>query len=216
VNHDSHESRIGHASLPGWGKIREKRGVNDPDLPDLPLGGWSGTVTEIIEHEGQINCDFEWDVRTLASIHPIHRQRCEVDGLDSRFMSLSQEEIEPDDGTSVPIEQPTRIVPRPLSLDDQEDRVRNVFGLTHDDLLPEVNRKNLFTYYRYLRAHLTLPLRAQYRRNTDFMRDSEAGRLLSSDTRRFDARGSTLRREQPSERRRRVRVLRPIRPAVLA
>jgi len=55
-------------------------------------------------------------------------------------------------------------VPRPLSPDDQDDRVRMAFGLTHDDLLPEVNRKNLFAYYRYLLAYLTLPFRAQYRR----------------------------------------------------
>ncbi len=130
--------------------MRVKHGVRDPDFPDMPLGGWSGTVTEIIEHEGQINCVFELDERTLASLHPIYKQRCEIDGLDYEFMGVGQEDIEPDDGTPVPIEQPTAIVPRPLSLDDQDDRVRMVFGLTHDDLLPEVNRENLFVYYRYL------------------------------------------------------------------
>ena len=31
-------------------KVRVKPGVSDPDFPDMPLGGWSGTVTEIIEH----------------------------------------------------------------------------------------------------------------------------------------------------------------------
>ena len=64
---------------------------------------------------------------------------------------------------SVPIEQPTAIVPRPLSPDDQDDRVRMAFGLTHDDFLPEVNRENQHTYYRYLLSRLTLPFRAQYR-----------------------------------------------------
>ena len=147
-------------------KVRVKHGVRDPDFPDMPLGGWTGTVTEIIEHEGQINCVFELDERTLASIHPIYKQRCEINGLDYRFMGLGQEDIEPDDGTPVPIEQPTAIVPRPLSPDDQDDRVRMVFGLTHDDLLPDVNHKNQFAYYRYLLAHLTLPFRAQYRRKT--------------------------------------------------
>ena len=39
----------------------------------MPLGGWTGTVTEIIEHEGQINCVFQLDERTLASLHPIFR-----------------------------------------------------------------------------------------------------------------------------------------------
>jgi hypothetical protein len=71
-------------------KVRVKYGVIDPDFPDIPLGGWSGTVTEIIEHEGQINCVFKLDDRTLASIHPIYRKRCERDGLDFETMGLSE------------------------------------------------------------------------------------------------------------------------------
>jgi hypothetical protein len=144
-------------------KVRVKPGVNDPDFPDMPLGGWTGTVTEIIEHEGQINCVFQLDERTLASLHPIFKRRSEIDGLDFGSMGLGQEDIEPDDGTLLPIEQPTAIVPRPLAMDDQDDRVRMVFGLTHDDFLPEVDEENQHSYYRYLLAHLTLPFRAQYR-----------------------------------------------------
>jgi hypothetical protein len=144
-------------------KVRVKPGVGDPDYPDMPLGGWSGTVTEVIEHEGQVVCVFELDGRTLASIHPIYQRRCEIDGLDYRFMGVGPEDIEPDDGTPVPIEQPTAIVPRPLSPDDQDDRVRMAFGLTRDDLLPEVNEETQHTYARYLLARLTLPFRAQYR-----------------------------------------------------
>ncbi len=144
-------------------KIRVKPGVTDPDFPDMPLGGWTGIVTEVIEHEGQINCVFELDGRTLASLHPIYRQRCEIDGLDDKFMGVSQEDIESDDGVPAPIEQPTAIVPRPLAMDDREDRVRMAFGLTRDDLLPEVDEENQHTYYRYLLAHLSLPFRAQYR-----------------------------------------------------
>jgi hypothetical protein len=37
-------------------KVRVQRGVNDPLFPDMPLGGWAGTVTEIIKGQGQINC----------------------------------------------------------------------------------------------------------------------------------------------------------------
>ena len=144
-------------------KVRVKYGVTDPDFPDMPLGGWAGTVTKIIEHEGQVNCVFEWDEKTLASIRPIYKQRCEIDGLDYRFMGLGQDDIETDDGTPVTIEQSTAIVPRPLSQDDQDDRVRMVFGLTHDDLLPEVNKKCQFAYYGHLLAHLILLFRAQYR-----------------------------------------------------
>ena len=144
-------------------KIRVKPGVTDPDFPDMPLGGWTGIVTEVIEHEGQINCVFELDERTLASLHPIYKQRCEIDRLDFGFMGLGQEDIEPDDGTLLPIEQPTVIVPRPLAMDDQEDRVRMVFGLTRDDFLPGVDAENQHTYYRYLLSQLSLPFRAKYR-----------------------------------------------------
>ena len=137
--------------------------MNDPDFPDMPLGGWTGTVTEVIEHEGRVNCVFRLDDRTLASLHPAFVRRSEIDGLDHEFMGLGQEDFESDDGVPVPIEQPTAIVPRPLTPDDQDDRVRMAFGLTHDDLLPEVNEENQHTYARHLLAHLTLPFRAHYR-----------------------------------------------------
>jgi len=71
-------------------KVRVRYGVIVPDLPDIPLGGWSGTVTEIIKDHGQINCVFKLDDRTLASIHPIYRRRCERDGLDFETMGLSK------------------------------------------------------------------------------------------------------------------------------
>ncbi len=160
------KNKLGSPRFKVGDKVRVKPGVSDPDFPGMPLGGWSGNITQIIEHEGQINCVFELDERTLTSIHPIYKQRCEIDGLDYRFMGLNQEEIEPDDGTPAPIEQPTAIVPRPLSPNDQDDRVRLAFGLTHDDPLPNVSPETLMTYYRYLLAHLTLPFRAYYRRKT--------------------------------------------------
>ena len=67
----------------------------------------------------------------------------------------------PDDGTRVPIEQPTAIVTRPLSEKDQDDRVRMALGLTHDDPLPEVSRRTLLAYHRYLAANLKFPFRAR-------------------------------------------------------
>ena len=73
-------------------------------------------------------------------------------------MGLSEEELEPDDGTSVSIEQPTEIKTPPLSMDDQDDRVRMVFGLTHDDPIPIASPETLVTYYRYLAANLKFPL----------------------------------------------------------
>ena len=143
-------------------KVRVKSGVRDPDFPDMPLGGWTGTVTEIIEHKGQINCVFELDDRTLASLHPVYRKRCEREGLDFMTMGLTEEELEPDDGTPVAIEQPTEIETPPLSMNDQDDRIRAVFGLTHDDPLPLVSPETLTTYCHYLTASLTFPILSSY------------------------------------------------------
>jgi hypothetical protein len=128
----------------------------------MPLGGWTGTVTEIIEHEGQINCVFKLDDRTLAGIHPIYRRRCERDGLDFEIMGLDENDLEPDDGTPVPIEQPTQIRTPPRSRDDQDDRIRAVFGLTRDDPLPLVSPETLMTYCRYLTANLKFPIPSSY------------------------------------------------------
>ena len=72
------------------------------------------------------------------------------------------EDIEPDDGSPVPIEQPTSIVTKPLSEKDQDDRVRMALGLTHDDPLPEVSRKTLLAYYRYLAANLKFPFNTSF------------------------------------------------------
>ncbi len=70
--------------------------------------------------------------------------------------------IEPDDERTVPIEQPTEIKTRPLSENDQDDRVRMALGLTHDDSLPDVSPETLMTYYRYLAATLKFPFFASY------------------------------------------------------
>ena len=75
-------------------------------------------------------------------------------------MWLDEEYIEPDDGTPVPIEQPTEIKTPPLSEKDQDDRVRMALGLTHDDPLPEISPETLLTYYRYLAANLKFPFNA--------------------------------------------------------
>jgi hypothetical protein len=143
-------------------KVRVRSGVIDPDFSDMPLGGWTGTVTVIIEHKGQINCVFRLDSRTLASLHPIYRRRCERDGLDFETMGLGEEELELDDGIPIAIEQPTQIKTPPLSEKDQDDRVRMALGLTSDDPLPEVTYENLLNYHRYLSKNLIFPFKARY------------------------------------------------------
>lgn len=143
-------------------KVRVTPGVIDPDFPDIPLGGWSGTVTEVEQTDDQITYEINWEKRTLDGMHPIYRKRCERDGLGLETMWLGEEDIEPGDGTPVPIEQPTEIKTPPLSEKDQDDRVRMALGLTHDDPLSDVSFETLMTYYRYLAANLRFPIFTSY------------------------------------------------------
>src|SRR3954452_22729579 len=147
-------------------KVRIKPGVRDPDFPDIPLGGWAGTVTEVEHAEGEVTYLIAWDRATLRGMHPVYKKRCERDGLELESMWLGDEDLVPGDGTRVPIEQPpqsgepplseegAKIVPPHLAEKDQEDRVRMPERLTHDQPLPEVSGKTLLAYHRYLAAHL--------------------------------------------------------------
>jgi hypothetical protein len=143
-------------------KVRVKYGVTVPDLPDIPLGGWTGTIKQVEPSEGETFYEIEWDRRTLKGVHPVYRKRCERDGIEPSILWLADADLEADDGTRIPIEQPTEIKTPPLSEKDEDDRVRMVFGLTHDDPLPDVNRKTLLVYHRHLKAHLKLPFKARY------------------------------------------------------
>src|SRR3954454_10333736 len=90
-------------------KVRVKSGVTVPDFEDIPLGGWTGTIQAVEQVDDQITYEIEWDETTLAGMHPVYRKWCERDGLALESMWLGEEEIEPDDGTPVPMEQPTAI-----------------------------------------------------------------------------------------------------------
>ena len=144
-------------------KVRVKHGVRDPDFPDIPLGGWAGTVKEVERAEGEITYLIAWDRTTLEGMHPVYKKRCERDGLELESMWLGDEDLEPDDGTPVPIEQPTTIVTQPLSEKDQDDRVRMALGLTHDDPLPDVSsRRPCGPTTATWRTNLKFPFKARY------------------------------------------------------
>jgi hypothetical protein len=142
-------------------KVRVKHGVRDPDFPDIPLGGWAGTVKEVHQAEGETTLLVAWNRATLKGMHPIYKKRCERDGLELESMWLAKDDIEPDDRTPVAIEQPTSIVTKPLSEKDQDDRVRMSLRLTHDDPLPDVSWKTLLAYHRYLASRLKFPFKAR-------------------------------------------------------
>lgn len=140
-------------------KVRVRSGVTDPDFPDIPLGGWAGKITEVEDGDPPLYL-IHWSHETLKHMHPVYRKRCERDGLDHEEMRLGEDELEADAGGPVIVEQPTNIVTQPLSMKDQDDRIRAVFGLTRDDLLPDVDDDSLRMYYKHLAAKLKFPVEA--------------------------------------------------------
>jgi hypothetical protein len=147
-------------------RVRVKYGIADPDFPDVPLGGWAGTITEVDQSGRFPMYLIEWNQSTLDNMHPVFRKRCERDGLEETSSWQGEEDIEADVGDPVPMEQPTNIVTRPLCQNDQDDRIRAIFGLTSDDPLPDSSEETLLTYHAHLSARLSFPFRAVYWRET--------------------------------------------------
>src|SRR5207302_11439773 len=118
-------------------------GPTDPAGPDIRLGGGAGAMGEVDQKSAPPTYLIEWNRHTLDHVDPVYRKRCERDGLGLESMWLGEDDIQPDTGGPVVIEQPTSIVTRPLSERDQDDRVRIALGLTGDDPLPEVDDDTL-------------------------------------------------------------------------
>ncbi len=142
-------------------QIRVRTGVQDPDYPDLTIGGWTGTISEF--EKGNTKAILvRWSDQTLEGQSKIYRARCERDGFDSNEMWLLEDDLEPDQGGPPTIEPPQQVVTPALSMKDQDDRIRYVFKLTSDDPLPSVDDQSLTTYYKYLAEKLTFPFEATY------------------------------------------------------
>jgi hypothetical protein len=150
------------AQFAAGAQVRVKPGTTDPDFPDIPLGGWAGTVQEVDQRAASPTYLIAWNRHTLDHMHPVYRKRCERDGLELDSMWLGEDDIEPDRGEPAVIEQPKSIVTRPLNPKEADDRVRLALGLTSDDPLPEVDEDTLLAYHRYLAAHLTFPFEAKW------------------------------------------------------
>ncbi len=74
-------------------KVRVRHGVKDGDYPDMPLGGWAGTIAEFSDNGIYT---VRWSEETLASIHPVFEKRCEKDGLEFDQYWLGADDLELD------------------------------------------------------------------------------------------------------------------------
>ncbi len=141
-------------------RVRVRYGVRDTDYPDMPLGGWTGDVVEV--HDDRLYT-IKWNSETLALIHPVFKARCDRDGLTLDQYCLGDDDLEPDFGGPLDIEQPQEIPTTPLSSKDQDDRIRIAFGLTSNDPLPNVNDQTLRLYQKHLAKNLIFPFTAEQR-----------------------------------------------------
>jgi Calcium binding len=137
--------------------VRVKSGTTDPDYPDIPLGGWAGTIQEVDQRLSSPMYLIVWNKHTLNQMHPVYRNRCERDGLELESMWLDEKDIEPDTDLAAMIELPTNFSTRPLNEKDQEDRIRAILGLTSDNPLSEVDEETLHTYHAFLLGRLSFP-----------------------------------------------------------
>ena len=100
--------------------VRVMHGTRDPDYPDIPMGGWVGTIKEVEAGAGPAHYCVAWSRGTLASIHSVFRRRCERDGLDYEQAYLAEDDLEPYGGETVSVEQPGAIDTPALSPGNQE------------------------------------------------------------------------------------------------
>ena len=149
--------------------VRVKPGTTVPGFEDVPLGGWSGTISEADTRSAPPTYLVVWDSHTLANMHPVFRKRCERDDLEIESMCLGEDDLVPHDGSPTVLEQPTAIRLRPLNPKDQDDRVRAALGMTGDDPLPGVSEETLLTFHAYLTKHLTFPFAAKVSAETGFL-----------------------------------------------
>jgi hypothetical protein len=56
-------------------RVRVRHGVRDPDFPDIPLGGGSGTVKEVHRAKGETTYLVAWDRAALKGMHPVYKER---------------------------------------------------------------------------------------------------------------------------------------------
>ena len=85
-------------------QVRVRPGTTDPDFPDIPLGGWAGTITEVDQRSAPPTYLIAWDRHTLDHMHAVYRKRCERDGLEPDSMWLGEDDIEPASGGPAVIE----------------------------------------------------------------------------------------------------------------
>ena len=147
---DSHGPKFPVGSV-----VHVRRGLTDFDYPNMPFGGWVGRVVEVQE-DTCTTCLVRWSPETIAVVSRFFDHR-----WDFTETWLDEDDLEHDDGTLMPVEQPTGTL---FSGADREDRIRSVFGLFSGDPLPRTCMDAFLDYYEHLAARLSFPFVGDFRR----------------------------------------------------
>jgi hypothetical protein len=139
--------------------VHVKAGSPHSTYPDLPMGGWSGTVERIERQKssGRRRCWVHFFDSTVARLHPVYEDRERRDNDDDCELWdnwVPQEQLEMGEAPPVNIEQP-KLPPWAERAGDRQ--IRGLFNLGPDELYPECEPKTWQVWHRFLSEHLPLP-----------------------------------------------------------
>ncbi len=81
-------------AIPIGTRVQVKQGVTSPDMPDFPLEGWTGTISEVAAKKPPRKYMVEWDDATLDAMPAAYREFCEEKQLYDRMICLGENEVE--------------------------------------------------------------------------------------------------------------------------
>ncbi|MGH7135114.1 MAG: hypothetical protein ACREHD_05195 [Pirellulales bacterium] len=139
--------------------VHVKPGSGHPTYPDLPMGGWSGTVEEVQQHKSsrRRRCWVRFLDSTVTRLHPVYEDRERRDTDDDCELWdnwVPEEQLELGAVPPDNIEQPKL----PRWAERAGDRqVRELFHLGPGDRYPRCEPKTWQLWRRFLSEHLSLP-----------------------------------------------------------
>jgi hypothetical protein len=74
--------------------VRVKPGTNAPEMPEVSIAGWSGTIQELSGPKASPRFIIEWDDATVSRIPENYRKSCEDQGLLYTMACLEGETLE--------------------------------------------------------------------------------------------------------------------------
>jgi len=141
--------------------VHVRPGARHPIYPDLPMGGWTGTIERVQRHREYKHRRYwvHFLPSTTERLHPIYLDREERDndvGYQPWDNWVAEELLEPGEAPPETIEHPS------LSAWAQqagEEQVRTLFGLSREDEYPSCDDDTARVWKDFLSQHLPLPRR---------------------------------------------------------